>query len=543
MEPGRCHAVGVSFGAEAVSTAAVGVLGSLLAVVTLLGGFAANRLHGAYREALRELRDGERRLDPEFMPAAGSGQRLLSELRWFAELRDAGRDARWRPAAASMAVLSAVIVLLGGWILLANQWPDPLDGVAVVALVLAAVLVTLLLVADGSRLDSRLARASARSPLAPLVRVEEALAAVRTAGSRSGDAHRAYLRAAAATGWPGRLLARWRWWTFARADDRHYAAVRRLRRSGDGPAVVEALGSTTLGLPPGYADGLAGVLPLLAGYQPQPGDRIRVQLDDSAWAAVLADLERAAELDGPRRLRWLSALAACAEARQDEAAQESAARWTLAAATAQQSGPVLPGGRGWSGPRVDPLPDGVVIGPSRPPTFSGAVRRGRGLGTPDRLLADLLVRWAYALAAEQRDARGQRPGAGGRRGGRDRRDRPRGSGSRRLPDRRPARPRAAGGDERPARAAGAPAAANIRSTGLTVSAGGRTNQEHQHRLPGPVQAGGLLGRGDRLRRGSGRSRTSRTIRRRCSSRRTGRRRCCSSRSRIRRPGPTGCTST
>ena len=406
MEPARCHAVGVSFGAEAVSTAAVGVLGSLLAVVTLLGGFAANRLHGAYREALRELRDGERRLDPEFMPAAGSGQRLLSELRWFAELRDAGRDARWRPAAASMAVLSAVIVLLGGWILLANQWPDPLDGVAVVALVLAAVLVTLLLVADGSRLDSRLARASARSPLAPLVRVEEALAAVRTAGSRSGDAHRAYLRAAAATGWPSRLLARWRWWTFARADDRHYAAVRRLRRSGDGQAVVEALGSTTLGLPPGYADGLAGVLPLLAGYQPQPGDRIRVQLDDSAWAAVLADLERAAELDGPRQLRWLSALAACAEARQDEAAQESAARWTLAAATAQQSGPVLPGGRGWSGPRVDPLPDGMVIGPSRPPTFSGAVRRGRGLGTPDRLLADLLVRWAYALAAEQRDLGG-----------------------------------------------------------------------------------------------------------------------------------------
>jgi len=399
----------VSFAAGPVNAAAVSVTGALLAVVTLLGGFAATRLHGAYREALRELRDGERRLDPEFMPVAGSEQRLLSELRWFAELRDASRDARWREAAALMAGLSAVVVVLGVWALLEHRpgWPAPLDSVAVVALVLASVLVTLLLVADGSRLDGRLARAVRRSPLAPLLRLEESLAAVRVAGLRSRDAHRAYLRASAATGWLGRLLARLRWWAFARADARHFAAVRRVRRSGDGRAVVEALGSTTLRLPPGYADGLAGMAPLLAGHQPQRGDRIRVQFDDDgAWAAALADLERAAELDGARRLRWLSALAACAEARQDGAAQESAARWTVEAAVAELSGTGLPGRREPPGPRVDPLPDGVVVEPSRPSTFEGAVRRGREVGAPDRLLADLLVRWAYALAAERSAAGG-----------------------------------------------------------------------------------------------------------------------------------------
>lgn len=408
MDPARCQAEGVSSGAEVVNAVAVGVAGALLAVVTFLGGFAATRLHAAYREALRELRDGERRLDPEFMPAAGSEQRLVSELRWFAELRDASRDARWREAAALMAGVSAVVVALGVWALLEHRpgWPGPLDSVAVVALVLTSVLVTLLLVADGSRLDGRLAGAVARSPLAPLLRLEEALAAVRTAGSRSRDAYRAYLRASAAGGWLGALLGRWRWWAFARADARHFVAVRRLRRSGDGPAVVAALRPTTLRLPPGYADGLAGLVPLLAGHQPRPGHPIRVQLDDEAWAAALAHLERAAELDGARRLRWLSALAACAEARQDGAAQESAARWTLAAAAEELTGRGLPGRREVLGPRVDPLPDGVVVEPWRPSTFSGAVARGRAAGAPDRLLADLLVRWAYALAAERTAAGG-----------------------------------------------------------------------------------------------------------------------------------------
>jgi hypothetical protein len=133
--------------------------------------------------------------------------------------------------------------------------------------------------------------------------------------------------------------------------------------------------------PEGYVDGLRGLAPLAAG----------APLDDDTWATAVADLSRAAELDAPRRTRWLSALAACAELRSDPPARESAARWALDAAA-------LPA-RAVGDPRTDPLPDAVALEPVRPGTWEGALRRARTNGAGPLLLAEVTLRWAYALVA------------------------------------------------------------------------------------------------------------------------------------------------
>ena len=52
-------------------------MGALLLAAAVLSAGSVLRLHGAYGEALRELRDGDRRLEP----GAGPGRRLEDELR------------------------------------------------------------------------------------------------------------------------------------------------------------------------------------------------------------------------------------------------------------------------------------------------------------------------------------------------------------------------------------------------------------------------------------------------------------------------------
>ena len=84
-----CHA-----GAVVVS-ALVG-MGALLLAAAVLSAGSARGCTRAYREALRELRDGDRRLEP----GAGPGRRLEDELRWYADVTAAGRDSGWRYAAA-----------------------------------------------------------------------------------------------------------------------------------------------------------------------------------------------------------------------------------------------------------------------------------------------------------------------------------------------------------------------------------------------------------------------------------------------------------
>ncbi len=118
---------------------------------------------------------------------------------------------------------------------------------------------------------------------------------------------------------------------------------------------------------------------------------VAAPMDDDTWAAAVADLSRAAEKDGPRRTRWLSALAACAELRDDLPARESAARWALDAAALPARTP--------GDARSDPLPDTVAIEPTRPETWEGAVRRARAVGAGPLLLAEATLRWAYALVA------------------------------------------------------------------------------------------------------------------------------------------------
>jgi hypothetical protein len=137
--------------------------------------------------------------------------------------------------------------------------------------------------------------------------------------------------------------------------------------------------------PDGYAEGVRGLNPLAAG----------APMDDDTWEAAVADLCRAAAQDGPRRRRWVSALAACAELRDDPPARESAGRWALDAAALRSR---APGDR-----RADPLPDAVAIEPTRPETWEGAVGRARAVGAGPLLLAEATLRWGYALAATGND--------------------------------------------------------------------------------------------------------------------------------------------
>ena len=359
-----CHACGV---VEVLVT-----LAAVLVTAAVTGGVASARGHAAYREALRELRDGERRLEPG---AAGTPRRLVDELRWYADVAAATRDSGWRLAAGMVALLGVAGLVLGIWAL-ADGVPA-LDAAAVVILLGALLLVVLLVVADGMRSDRRLVAAVQRSPLRPVRRLEDAVAAVHLATGRARRAHRAWLRTRAA-GYPlSSVLARRRRRTHRRAVARRERAVQRLRR-----AVPVDLETVAVRPPDGYADGLRGLSPLLSG----------AVSDDGRWAAAVGDLNRAAERDAARRTRWLSALAACAELRDDPPARESAARWALDAAALGEPG--TPGG-----PRTDPLPDAVAVEPVRPATWEGALRRARTVGVAPGLLAEVTLRWAYALVS------------------------------------------------------------------------------------------------------------------------------------------------
>jgi hypothetical protein len=377
----------------AANAATLGALGALLAIVTFLGGFASSRLHGAYRDALRDLRESERRLD---VREAGHVDGWLdAELRWLGEIRDAARDARWRESALLMALLSAVSVVLGGWAL--TEGVSTLDALAVVAMITATALVTLLLVLDGRRIRSTLAASVRSSRLWGLLRLENALSDVHRATVRTRAAHRAWLRARVAGHPLAGTVARWRARRFERAERRRRLAVDRLAK-WDAVVVLRELAAAGVRAPAGYVEGLRGLIPLVSSGTAAPLS------GDDDWNAALADLTRAVELDASRRLRWLSALAACAELRGDPAARESAARWTLEMAALAQAGTPRSTGRGPAGlaaDRYDPLPDATVVEPRLPGTWQGALRRGRETGAPPPLLAWVLVRWAYALVLDR----------------------------------------------------------------------------------------------------------------------------------------------
>lgn len=354
----------------------------LLLTVTLLGGYAAARLHAACAAAQAELRASERRLDVGDGPARS----LPDELRSLAEVAAADRDSRWRESAAVAAVLALLAVVLGIWSLTRDL--SAYDAVVTVALALATVLVVVLLVLDGARASARLAAAVDRHPLAGVRNLEAALTAVDAVP----DPARMPVRPITVA----RLRDSARW----RASARRATALSRVPQIDVPTAHVV--------FPPGYAEGIRGLRTLLAarsattdgsgpvlvpsadaGTPPGAG-----QVDDQAWEAALADLGRAAELDAPRRARWLSALAACAELRDDPPARESAARWALDAAAASDPAP-----RRGTDPRLDPLPDAVAVRPTNPDTWSGALRRAVHTDAPAPLLADVTVRWAYSLVA------------------------------------------------------------------------------------------------------------------------------------------------
>jgi hypothetical protein len=349
--------------------ALVGMAALLLAAAVLAAAGSA-RLHGAYREALRELRDGERRLEP----GTGPGRRLEDELRWYGDVAASGRDAGWVPSAAVVVLFCAGAVGLGIWTL-ALEPPALAVGTAV-ALLVAALLVAALCVLEGRRFETSLRAATRRSALSRVRRLEDALVQVQGATAEVRAAHRGWLRTRAATYPLAAQAAAWRHRRVERATARRSRDLAALGR-----VVPVDLSGVSVRPPDGYAEGLRGLSPLVGGPP----------LDDDTWAAAVADLSRAAERDGPRRTRWLSALAACAELRDDVPARESAARWALDAAALP---PRTPGD-----PRTDPLPDAVAVEPVRPETWEGALRRARSVGAGPLLLAETTLRWAYALVA------------------------------------------------------------------------------------------------------------------------------------------------
>lgn len=384
----------------AANPAALSALGALLAIVTFVGGFASARLHGAYRDALRDLGESERRLDTGEVGHVDG--RLDPELRWLAEVRDAARDSRWRESALLMSLLCVAGIVLGIWVL--SEGVRALDAVAVVTLVAAAVLVTILLVLDGLWVRAALGATVQRSPLWGLLRLENLLTDTYTATVRMRDAHRSWLRTLVA-GYPlAGTVGRWRLRAFLRAGRRRDAAADRLQRWGAADAALEGLAGAGVRPPIGYVEGLRGLVPLVTRASSAAGS-VRPQLDDDAeWDAALDNLNRAVELDRPRHLRWLSALAACAELRDDPVARESAARWTLEMAALQQADTLGSGRRGPLGiaaDRFDPLRDAALVEPSRPATWEGALRRARETGAHPRLLASVLVHWAQALVLDR----------------------------------------------------------------------------------------------------------------------------------------------
>lgn len=354
--------------------ALIGV-GALLLTAALLGAAGAARGHAAYREALRELRDGDRRLEP----GSGPGRRLEDELRWYADVSASSRDSGWRASAAATVVLCAASLVLAIWALTLR--PPTLTVVTIAALMLAVLLVGAFAVLDGRRSEVALRSAARRSALGNVRRLEDALVAVHSATAALRDAHRRWLRTRAA-GYPlAGVLARQRRRGVHRAAAHRNRAVAGLTR-----AVPVDLTGIAARPPDGYADGLRGLGPLLGG----------APLDEDTWAAAVADLSRAAERDAPRRSRWLSALAACAELRDDPPALESAARWALDAA-ALPSRPV-------GDSRTDPLPDAIAVQPVRPGTWERALYRARTVGAGPILLSEVTLRWAYALVAIDPDS-------------------------------------------------------------------------------------------------------------------------------------------
>jgi hypothetical protein len=352
-----------------VVSALVG-MGALLLAAAVLSAGSALRLHAAYREALRELRDGDRRLEP----GAGPGRRLEDELRWYTDVTAAGRDSGWRYAAAVVVGAGAGVVVLAVWTFTVR--PPALSVATAVVLLVLTLVVTALCLLEGRRFERLLQAAGRRSTLGSVRRLEDALAQVRRATADLGVANRTWLRTRSATYPMAPQLAGWRHRAVGRAAARRSRALAVLSR-----AVPVDLAGMSVRPPDGYAEGVRALTPLA----------VAAPMDDDTWAAAVADLSRAAEKDGPRRTRWLSALAACAELRDDQPARESAARWALDAAALP---PRTPGD-----PRADPLPDTVAIEPTRPETWAGAVRRARTVGAGPLLLAEATLRWAYALAA------------------------------------------------------------------------------------------------------------------------------------------------
>ena len=352
-----------------VVSALVG-MGALLLAAAVLSAGSALRLHAAYRAALRELRDGDRRLEP----GAGPGRRLEDELRWYADVTAASRDSGWRYAAAVVVGVCAGVVVLAVWTFTVR--PPALSVATAVVLLVLTLVVTALCLLEGRRFERLLDAAGRRSALGSVRRLEDALVQVQRATADLRAANRTWLRTRSATYPTSAQLAGWRHRAVGRAATRRSRALAALSR-----AVPVDLPGISVRPPDGYADGVRALTPLV----------VAGPMDDDTWAAAVADLSRAAEKDGPRRTRWLSALAACAELRDDQPARESAARWALDAAAlpARTPGDV----------RSDPLPDTVAIEPTRPETWEGAVRRARAVGAGPLLLAEATLRWAYALVA------------------------------------------------------------------------------------------------------------------------------------------------
>ena len=352
-----------------VVSALVG-MGALLLAAAVLSAGSALRLHAAYRAALRELRDGDRRLEP----GAGPGRRLEDELRWYADVTAASRDSGWRYAAAVVVGVCAGVVVLAVWTFTVR--PPALSVATAVVLLVLTLVVTALCLVEGRRFERLLDAAGRRSALGSVRRLEDALVQVQRATTDLRAANRTWLRTRSATyptGTPARRLAP------PRGRPRRHPPVPRAGRPE--PRRPGRPARHLVRPPDGYADGVRALTPLV----------VADPMDDDTWAAAVADLSRAAEKDGPRRTRWLSALAACAELRDDQPARESAARWSLDAAAlpARTPGDV----------RSDPLPDTVAIEPTRPETWEGAVRRARTVGAGPLLLAEATLRWAYALVA------------------------------------------------------------------------------------------------------------------------------------------------
>lgn len=345
----------------------VGALVGLLVTAAVVGAVGSSRAHSAYRESLRELRDGDRRLEP-----GGTGRRLEDELRWYGDVSAATRDAGWPASAAVVHTLFVLALVPGIWALADS--PPTLAVVSVVVLLVAVLLVAALAVLDGRRSEALLRSAARRSALGNVRRLEDSLALVQRSTSAMRSAHRAWLRTRAAEYPLASVLAALRRRTYERTVAHRTRAVAALTR-----AVPVSLSGLSVRAPDGYAEGLRGLSALAGGGA----------LDDDTWAAAVADLSRAAERDAPRRTRWLSALAACAELRSDPPARESAARWALDAAA-------LPA-RAVGDARTDPLPDAVALEPVRAATWEGALRRARLNGAGPILLAEVTLRWAYAL--------------------------------------------------------------------------------------------------------------------------------------------------